>query len=92
MIKKFEVGKGYIGTSTLDAKRQRVFVCVERVGNEIVFTQATDIAKVRPEAIVGRETALIGSKDGFDYMVSPHVEAKLGDAAAVVAAMFAGAL
>lgn len=92
MVEKFEVGKGYLGTSTLDAKRQRVFVCVERVGNEIVFTQATDVAKVRPETVVGRETALIGSKDGFDYMVSPYVGANLGEAAQVVAAMYRGVL
>ena len=90
---KFEVGKSYLGTSTMDQKRKRVFVCVGRFDDGgIAFTQANDIAKAEPEHIVGREVVKIGLKDGFDYMVSPAVKVDMMSAAMVADAMRMGAL
>lgn len=89
---RFEVGKSYLGTSTMDQRRKRVFVCVSRLDDGIVFTQANDVAKGEAEPIVGREVVRIGLKDGFDYMVSPTVEVDLVNAASVMSVMHKGAL
>lgn len=89
---RFEVGKSYLCTSTMDQRRKRVFVCVSRLDDGIVFTQANDVAKGEPEPIVGREVVRIGLKDGFDYMVSPTVEVDLANAASVMSVMRKGAL
>lgn len=90
---KFEMGESYLGTSTLDQRRKRIFVCIGKSDDgSIVFTQANDVAKAEPEHIVGREVVRIGLKDGFDYMVSPAVKVDMMSAAMVADVMRMGAL
>ena len=77
---RFERGSAYIGTATLDNKRQKVFEVVARRGNLVSFSHVHDVRRELTEDCDGTEIVKIRDADGFDYFLSARVEADIDQA------------
>lgn len=75
---RFERGSSYIGTATLDNKRQRVFSVVGRRGDVVSFERVRDVKNERVECYDGTEVAAVKDADGFDYVLSARVPVDVG--------------
>lgn len=80
----FERGSAYIGTATLDNKRQKVFEVVARRGNLVSFSHVRDVRRELTEDCDGTEIVKIKDVDGFDYFLSARVEVNIDKAFSVV--------
>ena len=81
---RFERGSAYIGTATLDNKRQKVFEVVARRGNLVSFSNVRDVRRELTEDCDGTEIVKIKDADGLDYFLSARVEADIDQAFNVV--------
>lgn len=81
---RFERGSAYIGTATLDNKRQKVFQVVARRGNVVSFSHVRDVRRELAEDCDGTEIVRIKDADGFDYFLSAQVEVNVDKAFSVV--------
>ena len=77
-------GAAYIGTSTLDHKRQKVFVVVARHGDVVSFSHVNDVRRELVDECDGTEIARIKDADGFDYFLSAQVGVNIDQAFNVV--------
>ena len=81
---RFEKGSAYVGTATLDNKRQKVFQVVGRRGNLVSFSHVRDVRRELAEDCDGTEIVRIKDADGFDYFLSAQVEVDVDRAFSVV--------
>lgn len=81
---RFERGSAYVGTATLDRKRQKVFSVVGRKGDVVSFSHVRDVRRELVEECDGTEIVKIQDEDGFDYMLSARVEVNVDRAFEVV--------
>ena len=84
MIGCFCKGAAYIGTSTLDHRRQKVFMVVARRGDVVSFSHVTNVVRELVEECDGTEIVKIKDADGFDYFLSAQVEVDVDKAFNVV--------
>lgn len=80
----FEKGSAYVGTATLDNKRQKVFLVVARRGNLVSFSHVRDVRRELVDGCYGAEIVKIKDEDGFDYFLSARVEADIDQAFNIV--------
>ena len=81
---RFERGAAYVGTATLDSKRQKVFSCVARRGNVVSFSHVSDVRQELADDCDGTEIVRIKDADGFDYFLSAQVSVDIDRAFRVV--------
>lgn len=81
---RFEEGSAYVGTATLDNKRQKVFSVVARRGNLVSFSHVRDVRRELTYDCDGTEIVKIKDADGFDYFLSAQVEVNIDKAFSVV--------
>ena len=81
---RFERGSAYVGTATLDHRRQKVFSVVARCGNVVSFAHVRDVRRELTEDCDGTEIIKIKDADGFDYFLSAQVEVNIDKAFSVV--------
>lgn len=81
---RFEKGSAYVGTATLDNKRQKVFQVVGRRGNVVSFSNVRDVRRELAEDCDGTEIVRLKDADGFDYFLSAQVEVDVDRAFSVV--------
>ena len=77
-------GGAYIGTSTIDHKRQKVFSVVARRGDVVSFSHVSGVQREMVEECDGTEIAKIKDADGFDYFLSAQVEVNIDQAFNIV--------
>jgi len=77
-------GAAYIGTSTVDRKRQKVFSVVARRGDVVSFSHVSGVQREMVEECDGTEIVKIKDADGFDYFLSAQVEVDIDKAFNVV--------
>lgn len=81
----FEKGQAYIGTSTLDRRRQKVFVVVGRSGLTLSLTTVGRVYREQVESVFGTETVRVRDADGFDYFASARLPVDIAEAFRIVA-------
>lgn len=81
---KFREGASYVGTATLDRKRQKVFSVVARRGDVVAFSPVRDVKRERVEECCDTEIVRVKDADGFDYLISAQVEVDVDRAFDVV--------
>lgn len=81
---RFEKGSAYIGTSTIDNRRQKVFQVVARRGNLVSFAHVRNVRSELTDDCDGTEIVRIKDADGFDYFLSAQVDVNVGQAFSVV--------
>ena len=81
---RFERGSAYVGTATLDNKRQKVFSVVARRGNIVSFSHVSDVRRGLADGCEGAEFVKIKDADGFDYFLSARVVADIDQAFDIV--------
>jgi hypothetical protein len=80
----FRPGSAYIGTATLDNKRQKVFLAVARRGNIVSFSHVCDVRRELTDYCDGTEIVKVRDADGFDYFLSARIEADIDRAFDIV--------
>lgn len=83
---RFDVGKAYIGTATIDHNRKKVFQIVGRKGGVVSVMRAQSVKRELVDGCDGKEFVRIKDDDGFDYFLSASVTVDV-DAAFAVAEM-----
>lgn len=83
---KFEAGKGYIATNTIDHKLKVVVVPTGRNDDGVVFARVDELSLAPVKIIEGRETAMIRLSDG-DWFASAAIEGDLENVGRVVKAL-----
>lgn len=82
----FRKGASYIGTATLDHRRQKMFTVVGRDGRGVVsFAHVNDVRRELAGVTVDEtEVVKIKDPDGFDYFLSARVVADIDAAYNIV--------
>lgn len=80
----FQKGEAYIGTSTIDRSRQKIFQVIARRGNIVSFAPALGVRRELVEECGGTEIVKIKDDDGFDYVLSARVNADIEEAFNIV--------
>lgn len=81
---RFKTGSAYIGTASIDHRRQKVFSVVARRGGVVSFVSVKDVRRELTEDCDGTEIVKIKDADGFDYFLSARVEVDIDQAFNVV--------
>ena len=74
----------YVGTATIDHRRQKVFTVVARCGDVVSFSRVNDVRRELVDGCDGTEIVKIKDADGLDYFLSARVEADIDQAFNVV--------
>lgn len=77
---RFEKGLAYVGTSTIDRKRQKVFLVVGRRGEVVSFSHVSAVVRGMVNDCGGTEIVKMQDDDGFDYMMSARLPVDVGEA------------
>ena len=80
----FEKGQAYIGTSTLDRHRQKIFVVTARRGDTVSFSHVRRVIRERVDDCDGTEIVKLKDQDGFDYFASARVPVDIDEAFRIV--------
>jgi len=80
----FHKGVSYVGTATIDHRRQKVFTVVARCGDVVSFSRVNDVRRELVDGCDGTEIVKIKDADGLDYFLSARVEADIDQAFNVV--------
>ena len=81
---RFEMGRSYVGTSTVDRRRQKVFAVVGRSGESVSFSHVKQVKREAIEECDGTEIVRLKGGDGFDYFMSARVPIDIDEAFHVV--------
>ena len=81
---RFEKGKAYVGTSTIDRHIQKVFVVAGRRGEVVTFSHVTNVKRETIEDCQGTEIVKLRDDDGHDYFMSARVAVDVDEAFHVV--------
>ena len=79
---RFKTGSAYIGTASIDHRRQKVFSVVARRGGVVSFVK--DVRRELVDGCDGTEIVRIKDADGLDYFLSARVEVDIDQAFNVV--------
>jgi len=80
----FKSGNSYIGTSSIDKKRQKVFCVVGRNGRSVSFSNVNSVRRDVVDDFDGVEVAKVKDADGFDYVMSARQPVDVDGAFGVV--------
>lgn len=81
---QFQKGQAYIGTATIDNRRQKVFVVAGRTGDQVSFAHVKDVKRERVDWCQETEVVKIKDDDGFDYFMSARVPCDVDESFHVV--------
>lgn len=77
---QFQKGQAFVGTSTIDRNRQKMFLVVGRDGNQVSFAHVKDVIRERVEWCQETEIAKLKDADGRDYVLSARIPVDIDDA------------
>lgn len=80
----FQKGQAYVGTSTVDRHRQKIFVVAGRRGEVVSFSHVKKVKREAIEDCDGTEIVRLRDDDGFDYFMSARVPIDIDEAFHVV--------
>ena len=80
----FQKGQSYVGTSTVDRHRQKVFVVAGRRGEVVSFSHVKNVKREAVNDCDGTEIVRLRDDDGFDYFMSARVPIDIDEAFHVV--------
>lgn len=81
----FRKGASYIGTATLDHRRQKMFTVIGRDARGVVsFAHVNDVRREMADVCGETEIVKIKDSDGFDYFLSARVVADIDAAYNIV--------
>ena len=81
---RFDIGKAYVGTATLDSKRKKVFQIVARRGGVVSLVAVKGVRREMVDECDGTEFVKTKDADGFEYFVSSSVAVDVDAAFAIV--------
>lgn len=77
---RFEMGRSYVGTSTVDRRRQKVFAVVGRSGESVSFSHVKNVRSESVDDCGGTEIVKIRDVDGFEYFMSARAQVDIAGA------------
>jgi hypothetical protein len=80
----FKEGSAYIGTATIDHRRQKIFSVIARRGSVVSVAHTKDVRRETVESCDGAEIVKVRDSDGFDYVLSARVGVDIDKAFNVV--------
>lgn len=80
----FKEGSAYIGTATIDHRRQKIFSVIARRGSVVSVAHIKDVRRETVESCDGAEIVKVRDSDGFDYILSARVGVDIDEAFNVV--------
>lgn len=81
---RFERGQAYVGTSTIDRRRQKIFVVASRQEEVVTFSHVKNVKREIVDDLDGTEIVKIKDDDGFDYFMSAREPVDIDEAFHIV--------
>mgnify|MGYP003307811941 CR=1 FL=1 len=81
---RFEKGSAYVGTSTVDRRRQKIFAVAGRQCEVVSFSCVKDVKRVTVDDCDGTEIVKLRDSDGHEYFMSARARADIDEAFRVV--------